>query len=431
MILVALCVTLTTSVVLTGEYASMIWFAGGPIKFTLLVEGVSVYKPNDFTTAINASNTFPTTTIIQTVIMDYNNMKYMPANYTRLVPNTQYLVVRNSRVKYITNWDFSGLTRLIHTDFRNNEIESLPGNLFLDSGLLETVSFANNKIFNIAPTFILNIKALKSLNLTSNACINSASPPSTLASMIPTINSFCQKPVSTVPDVISGPPPTFEEYNALKAANDASKKTIDNLTAELMLRNDKIKELQASLDKANTASKMCFDEKTKLTTDLKAANDDNVQKAALLDTTMTTNKMQSEKIVELTNSLTALQAELDKCKVSSTKLQADLTNEQNKLQAMKLTNDMNKQTIDEMTKNIDTLKSDLMKRDTELATANMKLVDAQNALAAKEILNMQQLTTINDQMKKIADLEKVLSTSQSKLGNAQTAYNTLFNQLHF
>ncbi|CAO1326539.1 unnamed protein product [Diamesa hyperborea] len=414
-ILIALCVSSTTSVTLTGEYVNLQWYKGGPTKFALQVEGVSVYKPNDFTVGINAGNTYGAVNIL-TVVMDFNNMKYMPANYTRLVTGIQNLVVRNSRVKYITNADFLGLKALTYVDFSYNEIEFLPGNLFQGvSTVLGSVLFANNKITNIAPTFIANIKGLKTLNLSTNPCINNISPPTTIAAMNTIISSSCQKPVSAVPDVPSGPPPTYEEYNALKDTNVASKKTIDNLTSELKLRNDKIKELEASLVATNSASMKCFEDKSKLLLDLNAANDDILKRNVILENNLKVSKMQSDKIMELTNS----QAELEKCKLSSKKMEADLKEAQNNLQTMKLTNDMNKKTIDDLNKNIETLKSE-----------NMKIVDAQKALAAKEILNKEQLAKIDEQMKKIADLEKVLSDSQSKLGNVQAAYHTLFNKIY-
>lgn len=432
MILVALFVTLTTSVTLTGEYINLQWYQGGPTKFALQVEGVSVYKPNDNIVAVVASNSYGATNV-QAVIMDFNYMKYMPTNIARTFPGLQYLIVRNSHVKYVTNADFSGLRSLIQVDFRNNDIEHLPGNLFQGvSNVLAFVSFANNKLTNIASSFIPSVIAtlpgLKALNLLSNPCINLNNPPTTLATMATTIQANCQALI--VPDVPTGPPPTYEEYNALNVRNIGLMKTIENLTAELKLRNDRIKELETSLETTNTASMKCFEDKTKLTLDLAAANDDIQKKNVILETNILNNKMQSDKIIELSNSLTTTQGDLEKCKLASTKLQTDLTDAQNNLQTMKLTNDMNKQTIDELNKSIETLKSDLMKKDAELATSNMKLVDAQNALAAKEILNKQQLATIEEQKKRIADIEKVLSTSQSKLGSVQTAFNILFNQLY-
>lgn len=152
-ILLALFVAWCSSVVLTGEYVNMKWFKNGPTKFTLQVGGVTVYKPNDYTVGINATNSYSNINV-QCLMMDRNYMKYLPGNYTRLFPSVQFLVVRNAHVKYITNVDFLGLNQLMHLDFKNNDIEHLPGNLFKDISRISTVSFFGNKITNVGPNFI-------------------------------------------------------------------------------------------------------------------------------------------------------------------------------------------------------------------------------------------------------------------------------------
>ena len=102
-------------------------------------------------------------TSILALVMDFNNMRYMPANYTRFFVGIQCLVVRNSRVKYLTNADFLGLKSLTLADFRNNEIEYLPEKLFQGvSTVLESVSFSNNRITNIGVNFISYLPGLNS-----------------------------------------------------------------------------------------------------------------------------------------------------------------------------------------------------------------------------------------------------------------------------
>ena len=226
--------------VITGEYTTTQWWKGGPTKFTLTVGGVKVYQPNDYATSINAPNSYGNGNI-QCLIMDFNDLRYMPGSYSRFFPGIEFLIVRHAHVKYVTNADFYGLSQLRHVDFHYNDIEHLPGNLFQGvSNVLQTVSFGNNKLTNIGTDFFAHLPALSAMVLNANPCIDLYSPVNTLASISERIRTYCHGSIK--PDVMTGPPPTYDEYKALNVANDQFKKTIENLTTELKLKNDKIDE---------------------------------------------------------------------------------------------------------------------------------------------------------------------------------------------
>lgn len=241
MILISLYVAHSTSVTLAGEYVNLQWVPKGPTHFTFRVGGVVVYKPNDYTIGINATNSFSNTNVY-CLMMDYNNMKYLPGSYTRLFYTIGYLIVRNAHVKYITNADFSGLKNLRHVDFKNNEIEHLPGNLFQGvSKTITTVLLMNNKIINVGPNFIANMPKLVYLHLIGNPCISFNSPV-TFNLFTTTFRTKCQKPI--IPDVITHPPATYEDLKALNTKSVDLINENENLTAELKLRNDRIKDLE-------------------------------------------------------------------------------------------------------------------------------------------------------------------------------------------
>ena len=243
-----MCVVCTTSVTLTGEYINLQWFPNGPSKFTFQVGGVAVSEPNDYTVEVTKLTDFETANAL-CLNMDFNNLKYMPANYTPFFPSIQYLIVRNAHVKYVTNADFLGLKDLYYVDFESNEIEHLPGNLFQGvSKTLASVSFIGNKIRNVGPNFIANIPQLKTLLMKGNQCVYLNSP-ATFNTFTTTFKTKCQKPI--IPEVVTNPPPTFEEHDALNTrTNDLMIKNT-NLSDEIKLKKEKVKELERDIKDKN------------------------------------------------------------------------------------------------------------------------------------------------------------------------------------
>ena len=377
-----MCVSLTTSVTLTGVYTVTQWYENGPTKFSLNVAGVSVYNSNDYANDISAVNAYSHTNV-QCLMMDRNYLKYMPGSYSRFFPGIQFLIVRQSHVKYITNADFSGLNQLLHVDFSSNDIEHLPENLFEGvSFFLETVSFGNNKLTNIGTYFFSHLPGLKALVLNANPCIDLYSPVNTLSSMSERIYLYCRGSIN--PDVITGPPPTYDEYNALNVANDQFKKTIENLTTEL--------------ETVNTASNKCFDNVTQSTLDMNAAKDEIIMKNLIIDGN-------NEGLMKLNQSLTDSSAELDESKVSAKKLKNELENTKNDFETIKLNNDKNKQTIEDLKKITNALKADLMKKDADLVYKDAELVNATK--------NANERTGV--QATKIEDLEEGLAFLQDEI----------------
>ena len=276
MTLLTLCVALTTSVTLTGNYVKIRWVESGPKLYTFQVGGVVVSQSNDYTVGISKVSAFPGTNV-QCLMMDFNNLKYLPANYTRFFPVVQYLIVKNSHVKYVTNADFLGLKYVTHIDFQYNEIEHLPNNLFEGvSRELSTISFADNKITHVGTNIITNIPSLSSLIMTSNPCINLKSPVP-FKTFTTTFRTKCQQPIASDVDTDLSQYSEDSNISNVTTVNLMIKNT--NLTAEVTLL-------------------------------LKTNNDLN-------------------KGIEETNKLSL---DLNKCKMSSVKLQTQLTNFRSKTQ---------------------------------------------------------------------------------------------------
>lgn len=254
MILLAICVACTTSVNLTGNYVNLQWYQRGPILHTLQVGGVVVTEPNDYTVGISTLTGYPNMTV-HCLYMDFNNMQYLPGNYTRFFTSITFLIVRNSHVKYVTKADFSGLKNIIHVDFQDNEIEHLPENLFQGVSMnLVTVSFINNRITNIGPRFIANIQGLKTLFLSLNTCINLNSPV-IFKTFTTTITTKCQLPI--ISKVRADPLTTIEKFSTSNTTTVDLINENKNLTTEIML-----------LEKTNNNLKKDIEDKNKLSTDL-------------------------------------------------------------------------------------------------------------------------------------------------------------------
>ena len=277
MTFLAMCVAFTTSVTITGNYLNLQWYENGPKVYTFRVGGVVVSEPNDYTVGIIKLRAFQGTNV-QCLMMDFNKLKYLPANYTQFFPIVLYLIVRSSHVKYVTNADFLGLKYLSHLDFQYNEIEHIPANLFQGvSKTLSFVSFADNKITNVGPNFITNIPSLNALFMVRNPCID-LEYPVPFNTFKTTFRTKCQQPI--VPDVNTNCTRTPEDHKSLNATVDLMTKIA---TDDLMTKI------------ANLASEVTLLNKTN--------NDLN-------------------KGIEVTKKLSL---DLNKCKMSSAKLQTELT----------------------------------------------------------------------------------------------------------
>ena len=236
-IMIALSVACTTSVMLKGFFVKYQWFKNGPNLLTYQVGGVIIDKPNEYTEDITKKGyTEVGYGTLECLLLDFNHLKYMPANYSRFFPSIKFLLVRRAHVKYVTNSDFIELKSINHIDFGGNEVEHLPGNLFEGVKTLRTVSFGENKITNIGLNFMANIKGVTNLVLGSNPCINLTTPVITNTFII-AIKTSCQLPI--IPDVSQVPQPTYEDYKALNKTTVNLINKNKNLTTKLKLCQDK------------------------------------------------------------------------------------------------------------------------------------------------------------------------------------------------
>lgn len=88
-----------------------------------------------------------------------------------VLDNLEHLVLSNNKLTNLKDGTFEGLSSLISLDLSNNRIESLQAKLFTLSSA-KFIDLSNNNINHIDSKAFKKSKSLRSIDLTSNECIN-------------------------------------------------------------------------------------------------------------------------------------------------------------------------------------------------------------------------------------------------------------------
>lgn len=99
-------------------------------------------------------------------------MKKLPKRLSEICPAIELLSVRNCGLEEISKSDLSGFGSLRTLSIENNELITLPNDLFEDNPEISWVSFKGNKLLHIGPNILDPLKTLKTADFRGNLRIN-------------------------------------------------------------------------------------------------------------------------------------------------------------------------------------------------------------------------------------------------------------------
>lgn len=101
-------------------------------------------------------------------IKDTKKVKFLPTNLLSVFPDLIAIRVRNCSVTTVNDNHFKGLSKLKHLQLRQNKIELVVSDAFVDLVNLEVLSLSSNRIKTLGRNAFASLKALKTLYLYDN-----------------------------------------------------------------------------------------------------------------------------------------------------------------------------------------------------------------------------------------------------------------------
>lgn len=110
--------------------------------------------------------------LIKAVFFNKCVMRKLPNRLSHAFPNLELLSVVNCGLIEITRDDLKNLTSLKHLLLNNNELQSLPSDLFADRTEIEKISFKSNKLHHVGSNILDPLTKLQSADFRNNLKIN-------------------------------------------------------------------------------------------------------------------------------------------------------------------------------------------------------------------------------------------------------------------
>lgn len=99
-------------------------------------------------------------------------LKVVPRNIYKFFPNLEGIAFYVTGITNVFSVDLQGLHSLRLFNVYANQITEIGNDLFKDNSLLETISFGNNPIRNVAPRVLDHLTSLTTVHLMSTSCID-------------------------------------------------------------------------------------------------------------------------------------------------------------------------------------------------------------------------------------------------------------------
>lgn len=109
---------------------------------------------------------------VELLLIDEQNMKFMPENLINFFPNLKGIIIDSSELISITKSDLKPFDQLKFLFIGNNSIEELQNDLFEFNKSLEWINFMNNFTKRIGGEIFNQLNNLKFANFQRNSCIN-------------------------------------------------------------------------------------------------------------------------------------------------------------------------------------------------------------------------------------------------------------------
>ncbi|CRL07171.1 CLUMA_CG020159, isoform A [Clunio marinus] len=110
---------------------------------------------------------------VRIFIIKHNLCHNLPLKIEKFFPNLSEIEVSSSELKMLHRDNFASLTKLTMGIFSENDLEHLPGDLFIYNSLLTHIDFSQNRIVSVGHNFFNSLYNLKYLLFEENICFNS------------------------------------------------------------------------------------------------------------------------------------------------------------------------------------------------------------------------------------------------------------------
>ena len=222
------------------NYHDLPWPNG--VKYTCRVLKVSIIEPGARIATFKGIHLAGRSNInVKGLVVSRTQVEYFPRGLSTTFPSLTNVLVENCGLKNIARKDFEGLGNLEYLNLSNNELKSLPNDLFVDTPNLRQIFLHVNKIEQLSSKIFdpLDKKNLIRFDLSGNRLINFAwNSRTTLEAFKKEIDTKCLPPIEE-PLIELRQPPTnrfrienrfhkFEEYFVTGKFFDFTIKVRDN-----------------------------------------------------------------------------------------------------------------------------------------------------------------------------------------------------------
>ena len=157
------------------------------------VQRLTISEPNTLITNVPGTHLYNLGLAdVKYLKIDKQNVKFLPINIAEYFPNLKKIRVSNSKLEYITEKDFRGLTQLSVMFMTSNKLKDLPCGVFDTNIRLEKIHFGNNSLIEIGAGIFKPLPLLNVLHFRNNNCIDkNAGNTSELAGLLNEIETKC------------------------------------------------------------------------------------------------------------------------------------------------------------------------------------------------------------------------------------------------
>lgn len=110
--------------------------------------------------------------LIKSIYFENCLMRKIPSGLSELFPNLETLSVNQCGLEIISQDDLIGFKNLKALMLPNNDLTSLPGNLFEENKLIEKICFKGNKLTSIGRNLLDPLLKVSAVDFSNNFCIN-------------------------------------------------------------------------------------------------------------------------------------------------------------------------------------------------------------------------------------------------------------------
>lgn len=139
------------------EFKKLTWSSGE--EYTAVVKEVKNQSSSSTITKFSEeSGKAVDSRIVRGISFTNIHLDVFPKGLDKVFPNIRCVSITHGGLKKVRRSDFAGLTQVINLELGNNDLESLPDDLFMDMPNLQRIRLSNNRISRMSSKTLLQMK---------------------------------------------------------------------------------------------------------------------------------------------------------------------------------------------------------------------------------------------------------------------------------